>query len=142
MADGGPGGALSVCSEEAAAIADSVGSARGLLVGRTSLRTRNPRNAPDDWERGILLDFAARREQGEKISDLDAWTFESDEDGHRTFRYMRAIVTAPPCLECHGHDLAPEAAAGLAELYPEDTAIGFAVGDIRGAFTTSLPLLD
>ena len=61
-------------------------------------------------------------------------------DGNRTFRYLKAIPTGPLCLKCHGSDLAPDLAAKLAELYPEDKAHGFAVGDLRGAFSVKLDL--
>jgi hypothetical protein len=61
-------------------------------------------------------------------------------NGTKTFRFMKAIPTAELCLACHGKDLAPEVAAEIAESYPDDQATGFALGDIRGAFTLSKPL--
>ena len=36
---------------------------------------------------------------------------------------------------CHGGTLDPEVTAKLKELYPQDAATGFKVGDLRGAFT-------
>ena len=39
-----------------------------------------------------------------------------------------------------GKTRAAQTAAKLAELYPADTARGYKVGDIRGAFTLSKPL--
>jgi hypothetical protein len=53
---------------------------------------------------------------------------------------MSAIPTKKICLECHGANLAPEVAARLDALYPEDRARGFKIGDIRGAFTLSKSL--
>ncbi len=140
MAEGGIIGALTVCNVEAVPIAETISIEEGMLVGRTSLRTRNPRNTPDDWERATLDEFAARHEQGENIKKLEAWTISEDTEGHRTFRYMKAIPTAAPCLSCHGAAVETEVAAKIAELYPEDTAMGYAEDDIRGAFTISKPL--
>ena len=44
------------------------------------------------------------------------------------------------CTTCHGASVAPDIAAQLDALYPEDRARGYAVGDIRGAFTVVQPL--
>ena len=33
----------------------------------------------------------------------------------------------------------PDVVAKLEELYPEDTALGFEIGDIRGAFSITQP---
>ena len=140
VADSGLVGAITVCSIEAVPIAETISVEEGVMVGRTSLRFRNPRNAPDDWERGILAEFAVRLEKGEEIAELDAWVIDESADGHHTFRYMKAIPTAPLCLSCHGATVEDQVAAKIAALYPEDNALGFAEGDIRGAFTVVKPL--
>ena len=57
------------------------------------------------------------------------------ENGRQVFRYMKAIPTAPICVTCYGADIDADLAAELDRLYPTDQARGFAVGDIRGAFT-------
>lgn len=133
-------GALRICNLEAVPITETISTEDGLLIGRTSLKTRNPANIPDVWERSILEEFASRRESGESATDLEAWTIITDEIGHRTFRYMRAIPTAPMCLKCHGRRLNDDIAAKIAELYPDDRATGFKAGDVRGAFTVMLPV--
>lgn len=140
MTDGGPGQALNVCHDEAEFIAQQICDEEGLTVGRTSRKARNPGNEPDDWELAGLEAFAARIADGEQPGDLEMWATVTDADGGRTFRYLKAIPTAPLCLKCHGTDLAPELSAQLAELYPDDQAVGFAAGDMRGAFTVTLAL--
>ncbi len=62
------------------------------------------------------------------------------QDGKRLFRYMKAIPTREVCLACHGRSLDPAVESTLKELYPEDRARGFSVGDIRGAFTVTQPM--
>ena len=54
---------------------------------------------------------------------------------------MKAIPTAPLCLQCHGEAIAPPVAEKITKLYPEDKATGFREGDIRGAFVVT-KLLD
>ncbi len=50
MTAGGPVEAITVCSELAPQLASDISRASGAKVRRTSLRFRNPGNAPDDWE--------------------------------------------------------------------------------------------
>jgi hypothetical protein len=140
MQEGGPVGALEVCQMEAGSIATAVGAEKGLQVGRTAVRVRNPANAPDSWEQAALATFAARIEAGEQPKDFEHWAVVTDTEGHRTFRYLKAIPTMSLCLKCHGDAIAPEVTTALTELYPDDQATGFARGDLRGAFTVRLPL--
>ncbi len=133
-------GALEVCNVEALPLTKTISTEEGVIIGRTSLGIRNPANAPDEWEQARLADFAARKQAGESAGALEAWEVVDDAAGHKTFRYMKAIATAPMCLQCHGPELATDVAAAVKKLYPDDAATGFAVGDLRGAFTVSKPL--
>lgn len=138
MAAGGPTAAIEVCNIAAPEIAATASEERGWRIRRTSLKLRNPANAPDAWELAVLRDFEARKAAGEDPAMLDRTGFEVV-DGKRSFRYMKAIGTQPVCTLCHGAAIAPEVAAALDALYPEDRARGFAVGDIRGAFSIVQP---
>ena len=137
---GGPVNGITVCRDMAPTIAATIAKERGLaVVGRTSLHVRNPENAPDDWELDVLQQFAARKAAGEPAEALEH--YEIEEHGNaKTFRYMKAIPTAELCLVCHGEQIPPAVKAKLAELYPDDTAVDFKAGDLRGAFTISHPL--
>ncbi len=138
--EGGPANAVRVCKERAPAIAADYSAKTGWEVGRTSLKLRNPAaNAPDDWERQVLLRFEERRVGGEDVKTMD-FAEVTQVDGEKRFRYMKAIPTDGLCLACHGEVLAPDVVTALDEAYPEDQARGFSVGDIRGAFTLSKPL--
>lgn len=139
MARGGPEEALRVCRERAPEIAGRTAEETGWQVRRTALRVRNPENVPDAWERGVLEDFAARLASGEDAAGLERHEV-VDQDGQRVFRYMKAIATGKLCLRCHGGELEPATTALLAELYPEDQAVDFAEGDLRGAFSLRRPL--
>jgi hypothetical protein len=137
---GGPMAAIGVCKTIAPSLAEQAGATRGLKVGRTALRLRNPANAPDAWERGVLEDFAAKIKAGTDPDKLEHAEVLTDATGAATFRYMKAIpMRAEPCLVCHG---APEPAlkAEITRLYPQDEATGFKPGDLRGAFTVRAPL--
>jgi Protein of unknown function (DUF3365) len=134
----GPVKAIEVCNVAAPAIAGEV-STGGWRVGRTSLKLRNAKNKPDAWETQTLELFEAEKAKGIDPSKLERLDI-ADINGVRTFRYMKAISTAEPCLTCHGSEVKEPVKAKLAELYPEDQATGFKAGDIRGAFTLSKPV--
>lgn len=134
---GGPIEAVTVCNLDAKNIASEVSKDIGWQVGRTSLKTRNPSNAPDNWEQDMLHYFEQQKQSGADISNLEAYEITEDENG-KWFRYMKAIPTAEVCLVCHGEALAPPVQEKLLALYPDDKAIGYKVGDIRGAFTVRI----
>ena len=134
MKNGGPVSAIQVCNNVAADIGKTISQQYGWKIARTSLKVRNPKNAPDKWEIRILKSFEASRTKGEDPKKLK---FDQiiDINGQKTFRYMQAIPTGGVCLACHGEQISPEVSNKLKELYPQDKATGFKIGDIRGAFT-------
>lgn len=129
LQNGGPVAALGVCRLKAPDIAARISARSGLDVRRTSLKPRNPLNAPTAWQADVLRAFESRKVAGQDPSNLSYSALVGGE-----FRYMQAIPTGPVCLACHGEALAPEVSAKLAELYPHDRATGFRLGDLRGAF--------
>ncbi len=137
--EGGPVKAIAVCQERAPAIAADLSEQSGWSVGRTSLKTRNPQNAPDEWERGALEQFEARKAGGEALDKMAFAEVVETESG-QSFRLMKAIPTGEVCLACHGTAITPEVIAALNKRYPNDEARGFTIGDIRGAFTLSKPM--
>jgi hypothetical protein len=134
LGSGGPVAAIEVCSRQAPAIADRMSERRGVEVWRTALRIRNPENAPDP-EALAGLHILAERVGAEEGGPVEL--FEAHDDGGA--RYMKAIVTQPLCLTCHGESLAPAVREALAERYPEDRATGFRPGELRGALVVDWP---
>jgi len=134
MKAGGPLNAIETCNVQAPALAKAAADASGWSVARTSLKLRNTGNKPDAWELATLTEFDARLAAGEKPETI-AKAEIVEERGQKTFRFMKAIGTAPLCLNCHGGEIKPEVAAKLDSLYPHDQARGYKQGQIRGAFT-------
>lgn len=139
MKAGGPTQAISVCQERAPEIAASISKEKGWDVGRTSLKLRNPANRPDAWELAVLEKFEQRKAAGEPVKTID-YSEVVEVNGQKQFRYMKAIPTQAPCLNCHGTDLKPAVVEKLDAFYPQDKARGFSEGDIRGAFTITQPM--
>lgn len=136
MQAGGPLDAIEVCSARAPAIAEAVSLDSGMQLSRVSLRNRNPGNAPVEWQTSVLRNFERRLAAGEAAESL-SWQELAEQGGRQEFRLMKAIPTAPLCLQCHGEAIAPPVAAKIAELYPGDQATGYREGDIRGAFVVT-----
>ena len=141
MKEGGPVNAISVCNLSAPAIANTYSVRNGWDVGRTSLKLRNPDNAPDVWERKVLVSFDERKRAGEDPVKMEHYEVVR-KGGSSEFRYMKAIPTAPLCLACHGEKLDSITRERIEKLYPRDQALGYKQGDIRGAFTITQPLPD
>lgn len=135
LAHGGPAGAISVCKDKAPQIASDLSRRSGAKVRRTSLRYRNPANAPEPWEGEVLRQFELSSSTTESTSPPEYFAIADDGSA----RYMTMIRMGPVCLACHGESLAPELAAKIDAEYPHDRARGYAVGDVRGAFSVSWP---
>lgn len=138
MKSGGPVAAINACNTLAPKIAGDHSAKSQWDVARTSLKLRNPNNAPDAWETEVLKQFEERRANGESPDTL-AYAEVVEESGDKYFRFMKGIVMPPmekmPCLKCHGEKLNPKISAKIDELYPSDQATGYKAGQVRGAFT-------
>jgi hypothetical protein len=135
MAEGGPRHAVEVCAVRAPEIADALSEESGWRVGRVSLQARNSsRGQPDAWEAAGLARLEAMQAAGTEPANLHIgeWV-----DGR--YRYLRAQVVDGVCLACHGTDIDPALAETIREYYPDDSATGYQLGDIRGAITLSSP---
>ena len=132
----GAAGAIAVCRDEAPKLAKAASEQSGWNIRRVSLRPRNPKAVPDAWERVALEDLDRRAAAGEGPAKLEKAEV-IVEDGKQVQRYMRALPTQQLCLSCHGaaSSLSPAVSAQLNALYPADQAVGYQVGDIRGAMT-------
>ena len=133
---GGPVKALEICNTKAPQIAEKVTAEKGMQVSRVSLKNRSPANAPNVWQKTVLENFATRKAAG---ADPVALEFSeiAEHQGHKEFRFMKAIPTGGVCLACHGENLVKGVQETITTLYPDDKATGFKSGDIRGAFVVT-----
>ena len=142
LAATGPGGAIAVCRDLAPAVAGELSKKSGSRVARVSLNTRNPLlGSPDAWEQQVLAEFDRRTAAGENVDSLE-YSETTDEPRGRYFRYMKALPVQPLCLSCHGgsEHIPDQVKARLASEYPHDQAIGYVLGQVRGAVTIKHPI--
>jgi hypothetical protein len=127
-----PEHAIAVCNEKAPQIAAKIATDSNAQIGRTSLKLRNPKNAPTEWQRAVLLDFQNRAKAGESVATLE-YAATVQINNRTEHRYMKAIATEPLCVTCHGAQQSPSLQQAIRSKYPNDAATGFNVGDLRGA---------
>lgn len=142
MTKGGPEGAVSVCRDVAPDIANELSLKHGWKVTRVGTRVRNAMiGMPDPWEQEVLNAFKERASKGEKYKDMAYSEVVTEPDG-KYFRFMKAIGIQTQCLVCHGggEQIPDTIKALLKDQYPHDQAVGYAVGDLRGAVSIKQPM--
>ncbi|VAX18159.1 hypothetical protein MNBD_NITROSPINAE01-907 [hydrothermal vent metagenome] len=109
-------------------------------IRRVSLKLRNMKNAPDDYEKTVLLQMEKDHEKQE-LKDIYK-SVVKNKRGKPTLRVMKPILVKSLCLNCHGTPYTWKRAAikKVLEIYPNDMATGYASGEVRGAFSVVYPL--
>jgi hypothetical protein len=130
MDAGGPAEAIVVCGSKAPAIAAQVSEDYGLRIGRTSHRLRNPDNSAPDWAQAVIA---------EQVGEP---TYLAGPGGE--FGALLPIRLKAECQMCHGpqDQIDGDLLATIVEIYPEDQAVGFEEGDLRGWFWIEVPAPD
>jgi len=111
----------------------------GHHARRVSIRYRNPQNLPDGYEQHMLSRMEVENRQRHLAKEYVEVVKEQD---IRVLRYMRPLIVAPVCMNCHGpkEAMTPEVKRIISERYPEDRATGFQEGDLRGAISVKIVL--
>jgi hypothetical protein len=136
MSEGGVEYALQFCNIEAMPLTDSLSTYYDVSIRRASHKPRNPSNKANSMEEKVINDYIQKIDEG---GNLNPVTYGDD----NTITYHAPIViTNQLCLNCHGEpgtDIAESDLSTIQELYPEDQATGFSMGELRGVWTVKLP---
>lgn len=126
--------AVSVCSDTAQVLTNNFGVQKGVYVKRVSLKNRNVNNAPDDFEKRVLNKFTLMQLNNE-LNDDSEYAEIVEEGEFKYLRYLKPILVQAECLNCHGseNDISPEVELLINQEYPDDNAVGYKIGDLRGA---------
>jgi hypothetical protein len=140
VAKSGAAKAIDVCHLRALPLTGEIlaGLPRITGVKRTSLKLRNPANAPDAAEQ-LALERVGQDLQNGKLPKVLVQRI-AQAGGKTEWRVYRPVGIAPQCVTCHGprEALSPELLARLAERYPTDQATGYAPGQWRGLIRVSV----
>ena len=126
--------AVSVCSDTAQVLTNNFGVNKGVYIKRVSLKNRNANNFPDDFEKKILSKFELLHQNKELNSETEHAEI-VQEGEFKYLRYLKPILVQAECLNCHGSetDIIPEVKQLITQKYSADKAVGYKIGDLRGA---------
>jgi hypothetical protein len=126
--------AVSVCSDTAQVLTNNFGVQRGVYIKRVSLKNRNVNNFPDDFEKKILNKFELLHQNNELNSETEYVEIVTEGD-YNYLRYLKPIIIQAECLNCHGNqtEMMPDVKNLITQNYPDDKAVGYKSGDLRGA---------
>lgn len=130
----GPEGAIDVCAKEALIISSRIEKELGVVIKRTSLKVRNPRNAPDPVERELLETLVLSQNAGGSLPPgVNAFP-------HDQNRFYKTITVEQICLKCHGtpSTMSDMVRKKIADIYPDDRGIGYKEGDFRGIISVTV----
>ena len=138
MDEGGPVHAINFCNIHATPLIDSISKSLNCQISRISLKNRNPENHPTSTQEKILMNnYLERYLEGSSIRD----TLVADQG--KLIYYRPIVIAMEACLKCHGQvgsDISSETMTALNELYPEDKATNYRMGDFRGAWRVEFDL--
>ncbi len=135
----GPYAAVEVCSARALKITKKVEKTlnHGIKIKRTSLKYRNPLNAPDKYEVEALKYFEKYYKEHKRLPD---YYIQPVKEGSKLYyRYYKPLKVGSLCLTCHGENVDPKLKQIIKERYPQDKAMGYKLGDFRGVIRVSIP---
>lgn len=134
MQKNGPAGAIDVCAKDAPIISSRIEQDLGISIKRTSLKVRNPRNTPDSAEKELLETLASSHKTGGTLPP-GVTAFPNNQR-----RFYKTIAMEQICLKCHGDPAAmdEQVRKKITETYPDDRAIGYRVGDLRGIVSVTV----
>jgi hypothetical protein len=127
LASGGGAAGIEACRLKGPEIAASVSQQYGLKIGRTSHRLRNPNNTPPAW---------AQHQVADRVTEPTYLAGPGGELGA-----MLPIRLRAECEMCHGPvgSISEGVQRAIATFYPNDQAVGFVAGDIRGWIWVEVP---
>lgn len=132
--EGGPVNALEFCNIQAHPLTDSMAIELQASIRRVSDQPRNPMNTADEKQLAYIESIKMKLRAGDEVNPNV-----SVSDGKITGYYP--IITNQLCLQCHGSEneqINNKTLAKIKELYPEDQATGYDVGELRGIWVVEM----
>jgi hypothetical protein len=107
-----------------------------VIIKRLAKKNRNPHNATSEEESTIYKGYIMNWISNMPLQSMVTW----DDEGRPV--YYNPIMTEALCLNCHGtvgEEVNPQLAEKIAQLYPEDKAVGFSLREVRGMWSITFP---
>ena len=136
---GGIAGAIAFGADKAEEITKEVNDKLiNVKVSRVSEKYRNPENKPDEIDKKVLKYFEEKLKEG-KLPPY--YITAVKENGKVYYIFYKPLRINQFCLNCHGsvNEMKPEIVKIIREKYPEDRAINYKPGELRGAVKVVIP---
>ncbi|HFX18259.1 MAG TPA: DUF3365 domain-containing protein [Flavobacteriales bacterium] len=117
------------CHDNAIKLTDSIAKANNVVIKRTSHKLRNPQNKPDIDEEAVINEYFKDQKEGKPMEPVVL----KDTEGYVHFYAPIKIKAA--CLQCHGQpgkQIHDDIYQLIKQKYPNDQAVEFKEGDLRG----------
>ncbi|MCB0495974.1 MAG: DUF3365 domain-containing protein [Cyclobacteriaceae bacterium] len=137
MQSGGVEQAAQFCNIVALPLTDSLSRQQNAVIKRTSLKLRNPLNAPDSMEIVMLEMYDMMSKMRNPV--LVPKILEKNADEIQFFAPIQ--IKNETCLKCHGvlgQTMSEEDYAFIKQHYPNDQATGYKMDDVRGMWSITL----
>jgi hypothetical protein len=132
MKAGGPEQAIPFCNMEAVPLVDELSKQYDATIKRTSDQLRSCDNEPTERELVVINGYQELLKANKPLSPI----VEMGENGKKHF--YAPIKISAKCLVCHGEKgktLSVKTDSIVKTLYPNDLAIGYKDGDLRGIWS-------
>ncbi|OQX74111.1 MAG: hypothetical protein B6D59_03530 [Campylobacteraceae bacterium 4484_4] len=108
----------------------------GVMIHRTSLKYRNPANAPIEEEKEILEALQTLKAHDVK---LPPYLLQKKSETHYKY-YKPIMIEKKVCLKCHGMSakISKKVKKVISDTYLNDLATGYRMGDLRGLFVVDI----
>lgn len=129
---GGPAQAIPFCNVEAMPLTQQLSDEFNVTIKRTSDKLRNQENKPAKRELEIINNYHKLISEKQEISPI------VEVDSNNKKHYYAPITVKANCLACHGkieEFVSIKTDSIIKSLYPNDKAIGYNEGDLRGIWS-------
>lgn len=129
---GGIDYAIEFCNIQAMPLTDSIADHLKVYIQRLSDKNRNPDNAIQ-----TQMDSIAWEKMKSEKTDFT----KQDKNGE-VYYYKPILIAMPTCIKCHGgkNDISESTQRIINQKYPNDKAVGYQMGDLRGMWKIKLTM--
>ncbi|PJZ45869.1 Tll0287-like domain-containing protein [Leptospira brenneri] len=134
MAEGGTKQAIPFCKLNAVGFTNQLGQKHKVELRRITSKPRNISNSLSPEEEKIFLEI-------EKLKTNEGVFPHQTRTSDDSVTFYIPIPVMGFCLQCHGNsnEIQKETKQILNQEYPNDKAIGYKVGELRGLFSVKFP---
>lgn len=138
LSQNGVGYAAKFCNLKAYPLVDSLKKVNNADIRRATLKARNSRNLATAQEEEVIMQYAEQlKTSGAQLKPV-VKRVSAD-----SVAFFAPIQTNDLCLRCHGNigdDVDAKDYELIKSLYPNDKAVGYKAGELRGVWSMKFPV--